>query len=132
MPEWWQIWDCDGVLTRYWDRCDADTKDDLWTSLQLLREYGNRCPSTISEALGHEYKLFSLKAKSSQKVRIRMIYFFASAVRRRIIFVDVIEKKKRALEPADLKAALKRKADVETGMLNAKAFERRPNPKPAS
>jgi len=133
MVDWWQILDCDEVLTSYWDKCDATTRDDLWTSLQLLREYGNRCPSTISEALGHESRLFSLKARSrSRKVQIRLIYFFFSAVRKQIIFVDVIEKKKRALEPADLKTALKRKADVEKGILDAETFRRRPTPKQTS
>ena len=130
MIDWWQISEYEQVLSNYWDKCDSATRDDLWTSLQLLREYGNRCPSTISEALGHDSRLFSLKAKSrSRKVHIRMLYFFFSATRKQIIFVDVIEKKKRALEPADLKIALKRKAEVETGIVNAETFERRPTPK---
>ncbi len=130
MNDWWQILDYDDVLTNYWDNCDGTTRDDLWTSLQLLREYGNRCPSTISEALGHGSRLFSLKAKSrSTKTHIRMLYFFFSAARKQIVFVDVVEKKKRALEPADLRTALKRKAGIEKGMVNAETFERRPSSK---
>jgi hypothetical protein len=133
MSNWWQILDYEQVPTSYLDKCNSATRDDLWTSLQLLREYGNRCPSTISEALGHDSRLFSLKAKSrSRKVHIRMIYFFFSAARKQIIFVDVIEKKKRALEPADLKTALKRKADVETGTINAETFGRKPTPEQTS
>ena len=121
--------DCDDILTSYWDKCDDTTRDDLCTSLQLLREYGNRCPSTISEALGRDSRLFSLKAKSrSRKVHIRMIYFFFSAARKEVIFVDVIEKKKRALEPADLKTALRRKSSIETGNIRAETFQRRPTP----
>jgi hypothetical protein len=41
------------------------------------------------------------------KFYIRMLYFSSQTARKQIIFVDVIEKKKRALEPADLKTALK-------------------------
>lgn len=55
-----------------------------------------------------------------------MLYFFFSEKRRRVIFVDVIEKKKRALEPADLKRALKRKAEIEAREENAESFERHP------
>jgi hypothetical protein len=126
--EWWQVWDCEGVLSEYWDTCDDDTRDEIWTSLQLLREYGVLCPSGVSEALGHQYGLLSLKARSiTRKVHIRMIYFFFATVRRRIVIVDVIEKKKRALESADLKVALKRKAEIETGELDAAPFQRRPH-----
>jgi len=127
--EWWQVWECDGVLSDYWDNCDLDTKDELWTSLQMLREHGVLCPSGVSEALGHQHGLFSLKARSiTRKVHIRMIYFFVASVRRRIVVVDVIEKKQRALGPADLKNAIKRKANVEAGRTNVAAFERRPTP----
>ena len=129
MNSWWQILEYDEVLTRYWEAIDNLTRDDLWTSLQLLAEYGNRCPSTISEAPGHDSRLFSLKAKSrSRKVQIRMIYFFFSAARKQIILVDVIEKKKRALTPSDLKTALRRKASVETGSVHAETFQHRPTP----
>jgi len=93
----------------------------------MLREQGNLCPSNVSEALGHGYGLFALKAKSTSKnVRIRMLYFFFSKERRRVIFLDVLEKKKRALEPADLKRALKRKAEIEASERNAEPFQRKP------
>jgi hypothetical protein len=48
-----------------------------------------------------------------------MIYFFFSDHARRVVFVDVFEKKKRAIEPADLKVALKRKAAIEGGAASA-------------
>lgn len=126
--DWWQLHECENALSDYWDSCDIATRDEIWTSLQMLREQGNLCSSNVSEALGHGYGLFALKAKStSKKVRIRMLFFFFSKERRRVIFVDVLEKKKRALEPLDLKRALRRKAEIEASERNAEPFRRKPD-----
>jgi hypothetical protein len=63
----WELWEHGGVLSSYLASCkDEDLLEDVWSSLELLREYGNLCASTTSEALGHGTKLFSLKARSKK------------------------------------------------------------------
>ncbi len=107
----WELWEHRHVLSDFLNNCPEDVLIDALTSLRMLQEDGNLCSSVVSENLAYE-GLLSLKARA-KKLRVRMIYFFAP--NRRAIFVDVIIKKQRALPPADLKNASRRKKDIVAG-----------------